>query len=361
VRRAQVYIEALVVEVTSDKASDFGVEWVGLSGNRGSDFRVGGVQSFASGTDNIINLAAAKQGGLATLAGQPPIGLTFGLFKNDNGQLGLGAVARLLENTSNANILSTPNMITLDNELATIKVGQNVPIITGSFTVGTGQAASPFQTVDRRDVGLVLKVRPQISEGGTIRLAIYHENSSLVPGTVNSPSGAITNVRAIESNVVADDGQVIVLGGLIDDTSSDGEQRVRGLADIPVLGNLFKFRTRTRTKNNLMVFLRPVVVRSKEATSAISLDRYEYIRAAGEAQQPEQSILLRTLGGPVAPSLIDGQPPIGGTLATVPPNPAPGVQPGQPQAPAGQTPAAHPGRSLDPAPTPAPAAPPTQR
>ncbi|MGI4721558.1 MAG: type II secretion system secretin GspD [Janthinobacterium lividum] len=334
VRRAQVYIEALVVEVTSNKASEFGVQWIGASGDSDSKYRIGGLQSFASGgSGNIINLAAAARNGLSADTGVPSIpGLSLGIFRQVGGELGLGAVARALENDGNANILSTPNMITLDNELATIKVGQNVPIITGSFTTNsTTGGGNPFQTVDRQDVGLLLKVRPQISEGGTIKMAIYHENSSVDPSTRNAQSGLTTNVRAIESNVLADDGQIIVLGGLIEDTEGDGEEKVRGLGDIPVLGNLFKYRSRTRVKTNLMVFLRPVVVRSKEASNSIAMDRYEYMRAAGAAgQSQEDTLLMRNLGAPLLPPLTNGQPPVGGTMATAPVQTAPaaGAAPG---------------------------------
>jgi general secretion pathway protein D len=332
VRRAQVYIEALVVEVTSNKASEFGVQWVGLTGDNGSAYRVGGLQSFAAGTsNNIVNLAAAAATGLggstttgSTGASLPSLsGLSIGIFRQINGQLGLGAIAHALENSGNANILSTPNMITLDNELATIKVGQNIPIITGSFTTGASGASNPFQTVDRKDVGLLLKVRPQISEGGTIKLSIYHENSGIDNSVAPNSGGIITTVRAIESNVLADDGQIIVLGGLISDDEGDNEEKVRGLGDIPIIGNLFKYRTRTRTKRNLMVFLRPIVVRSKEQNNSISMDRYEQIRAAGATSQPaDNSILLRNLGAPMLPPLTNGQPPVGGAMATMPP-PAP--------------------------------------
>lgn len=322
VRRAQVYIEALVVEVSSNKASEFGVQWVGATGDSDSKYRFGGLQNYSGGgsSSSIVNLAlAASQGTSGTSVPSVPTGLTFGLFRQVGGELGLGAVARALESDGNANILSTPNMITLDNELATIKVGQNVPIITGSYATNTTTGGgNPFQTVDRQDVGLLLKVRPQISEGGTIKMAIYHENSSVDASTRNAASGLTTNVRAIESNVLADDGQIIVLGGLIEDTEGDGEEKVRGLGDIPVLGNLFKYRTRTRNKTNLMVFLRPVVVRSKEASNSIAMDRYEYMRAAGAAGQPESTPLLRDLGTPLLPPLVEGQPPAGGGMATVP-------------------------------------------
>jgi len=334
VRRAQVYIEALVVEVTSNKASEFGVQWVGLSGSDTSRYRVGGVQSFNNGgANNIINLAAAAAGGTSGTGGtgstggtsalQGLSGLSVGIFRQINGKLGLGAVASALENDGNANILSTPNMITLDNELATIKVGQNIPIITGSFTTGASGASNPFQTVDRKDVGLLLKVRPQISEGGTIKLSIYHENSGIDNSVPANSGGLITTVRAIESNVLADDGQIIVLGGLISDDEGHNEEKVRGLGDIPIIGNLFKYQSRSRVKRNLMVFLRPVVVRSKEQNNSISMDRYELMRATGANSQPEDdSILLRNLGAPMLPPLTNGQPPAGGAMATMPP-PAP--------------------------------------
>jgi general secretion pathway protein D len=340
VRRAQVYIESLIVEVTSNKASEFGVQWLGASGTDTSKYRIGGVQSFSSGSNNIINIAAAARGGLTGEA--PPVapgGLSVGLFRQINGELGLGAVARALENDGNANILSTPNMITLDNELATIKVGQNVPIISGQFTTTSGTATNPFQTIDRRDVGLTLKVRPQISEGGTIKMAIYHETSSVDRSTLNSPSGVTTNIRIIESNVLADDGQIIVLGGLIEDTEGDGEERVPGLGNIPVVGNLFKYKTRSRNKTNLMIFLRPVVVRGKEASNTIAMDRYEFMRAAGQAAQPADShLLLRDLGAPVLPPLTNGQPPPGGAMVPVPPQPAPAAAPAPAQPPAQQEP-----------------------
>jgi general secretion pathway protein D len=332
VRRAQVYIEALVVEVNAAKASEFGVQWLGLSGNETSNYRVGALQSFnTNGGSNIVNLAAAAQTGLTTTSTLPTLGgLSVGIFRQINGALGLGAIAHALETDGDTNILSTPNIITLDNELATIKVGQNIPILTGSFTTTASGSSNPFQTIDRKDIGLLLKVRPQISEGGTIKMAIYHENSG-IDNSVASTSGIVTTVRAIENNIIADDGQIVVLGGLISDDENHNEERVRGLADIPVLGNLFKYRTRTRTKRNLMVFLRPVVLRSKEQNNSLSMDRYEYMRAAGAASQPlDNTAVVRNLGAPVLPPLTNGQPPAAnGMMAAVPP-PAPVAQrPGQ--------------------------------
>ena len=332
VRRAQVYIESLIVEVTSDKASEFGIQWLGATGDSSSNYRLGGLQSFSSGgsANNIGVLGLSAKAASATAATAPALpgpGFTVGLFKQVGGQLGLGALAHALETDGNANILSTPNMLTLDNELSTIKVGKNVPIISGQFTTAAGGAnANPFQTIDRRDVGLTLKVRPQISEGGTIKMAIYHETSSVDPASLTAPAGVTTNIRVIENNVVADDGQIIVLGGLIEDTEGDAVEKVRGLGDIPVLGNLFKYKTRKRAKTNLMIFLRPVVVRSKEQSNAIATDRYDYMRASGLAAQPkDDSFLIRDLGAPVLPALSNGQPPVGGAMAAMPPKPVAAV------------------------------------
>ncbi len=322
VRRAQVYIESLIVEVNANKAAEFGVQWLGLTGNANSKYRLGGVQGFGvESPNNIGNVIAGALGSPASLP--KAAGATIGLFKTINGELGLGALAHVLESEGNANILSTPNMLTLDNELSTIKVGQNVPIISGSFTTAGTGAGNPFQTIERKDVGLTLKVRPQISEGGTIKMAIYHETSDVVAGTTSLSSGLTTNIRVIENNVVADDGQIIVIGGLIKDDTGDSEEKVRGLGDIPIIGNLFKYRTRQRNKTNLMVFLRPVIIRSKDDSNSISANRYDYMRSAGErAATPKDSILLPDYGTPVLPQLRNGQPPAGGDMAPMPVRPA---------------------------------------
>jgi general secretion pathway protein D len=325
VRRAQVYIESLIVEVTSSKASEFGIQWLGLSGSSTSKYRIGGIQSFGSDANNIGTLASAAAAGTPSL---PGTGFTVGIFKQVGKQLGLGALAHALETDGNANILSTPNLITLDNELATIKVGQNVPIITGQFTTaagGGGATGNPFQTIDRKDVGLTLKVRPQISEGGTIKMAIFHESSSVDQSTLNAAAGVTTNIRVIENNVIADDGQIIVLGGLIEDSASDGVEKVRGLGDIPLFGNLFKNRTRDRKKTNLMVFLRPVVVRSKEQSTSLATDRYDFMRAREIESAPEPTPLLHNGDGPVLPPLQNGQP-VGGAMV----RPQQPIQPIQP-------------------------------
>ncbi len=324
VRRAQVYIESLIVEVTSDKASEFGVQWLAATGNDNSTYRIGGLQSFTTGgTNNTLTAVASGKGSVL-----PSNGLSIGVFKQVAGQLGLGALAHSLESDGNANILSTPNMITLDNELATIQVGQNVPIITGQFTTSSGTNSNPFQTIDRKEVGLTLKVRPQISEGGTIKMAIYHETSSVDKSTLTATAGITLNKRVIENNVIADDGQIIVLGGLIEDTTGDGTDKVRGLGDIPILGNLFKYQSRTRTKTNLMVFLRPVVIRSKEQSTSLASDRYDYMRSQQTAIKPEESSLVNDFGQPVLPELQNGQP-VGSPVVVKPMPPAPAPAPNQ--------------------------------
>ncbi|MFC6518829.1 type II secretion system secretin GspD [Undibacterium arcticum] len=316
VRRAQVYIESMIAEVSADKAAEFGIQWLGLSGDSTSNYRIGGGTSFSTGGNNIINLAT--QTAAAPVA--PGNGLSIGIFRQIGGKLGLGAIAHALENDANTNILSTPNLITLDNEEAKIIVGQNVPFITGQYTTpGASSSAgvSPFQTIERKDVGLSLRVRPQVSEGGTIKMAIYQEKSS-VDSTTNA-AGIITNKSSIETNVLADDGQIIVLGGMVSDNVSDGVEKVRGLGDIPIIGNLFKYQTRGRKKSTLMVFLRPVVIRSTEQSSSLVSDRYDYVRGTQMASQPEKTILLPDTGAPILPPLQDGQPVGGNLVKPIPP------------------------------------------
>jgi general secretion pathway protein D len=182
-----------------------------------------------------------------------------------------------------------------------------VPFITGQYTLpGAGTAVTPFQTIERRDVGLTLRFRPQISEGGTVRLQIYQEVSS-VQDTTN-PAGVITNKRTIESTVLVEDGQIIVIGGLIQDSVNDGVEKVPGLGDIPLLGNLFQYRTRGRSKTNLMVFLRPVVLRDARRADPLTSDRYDYILGEQGRIKPAPSPPLPDVGSPSLPSRQPPQP-----------------------------------------------------
>lgn len=315
VRRAQVYIESMIVEVNVNKLSEFGVQWAGLQGE-GHTYRVGGGTTYnnVGGANSLLGLNGFING--VSGATGPGSGLTLGIFKQlANGKLGLGAVAHALGADDDSNILSTPNMLTLDNEIATIKVGQNVPIVTGSYTTASSGGGNPFTTVDRKDIGITLKVRPQISEGGTIKLAIYNESSSIDTSVASNANGLILKNRTIETNIIADDGQILVLGGLIQDDSSDGVEKVPGLGDIPLIGNLFKYQKRNRKKTNLMVFLRPVVVRNREQGMSLTADRYDYMRATQQAAAPEDSIAVKNLGAPTLPELQDGKPIGGGQMA----------------------------------------------
>jgi general secretion pathway protein D len=327
----------LIVEVSADKAAELGIQWLGLSGDKSSAYRVGGGTSFATGGNNLINQAIAK-----TTTGNPIApnnGLNLGIFRQIGGQLTLGALAHALETQDGANILSIPNLVTLDNEEARIIVGQNVPFITGQYTTTASGSSNPFQTIERRDVGLALRVKPQVSEGGTIKLQIYQETSAVQDST--NAAGIITSKRSIESNVLVDDGQIVVLGGLLEDRLTDTNEKVPGLGDVPVLGNLFKYQTRKRTKTNLMVFLRPIVLRSAEQSVNITADRYDFIRGVQQALQPSPS-LLSGVGAPSLPPLQNGRP-VGGPLVNLPPGvqPIPPVNPPAPGAspPAGENPA----------------------
>jgi general secretion pathway protein D len=350
-RRAQVYVESLIVEVSAKRAAEFGIQWAGLSGDETSRFRVGTITGFTAqgGGNNLITQTAAAVAGTALQA--PGNGLNLAIFRQRNGQLGLGALARALESDDNANILSMPNLITLDNEEARIIVGQNVPFVTGQYTTaasGGTAGVNPFQTIERKDIGLSLRVRPQISEGGTVKMAIYQETSAIQSTTT---SGLITSKRSIDTNVLVDDGQIIVLGGLIDDNLQDGVEKVPGLGDIPVLGNLFRYSTRNRVKTNLMVFLRPTVIRTNEQSVNVAGDRYNYIRNAEMTAQPEQKFGLPTLGGAQLPPLEGGRI-TGGDLLNLTPAANGGVQQPPEQMPPQQVPQQLPPEQMPPQQTP---------
>ncbi|WP_348751892.1 secretin N-terminal domain-containing protein [uncultured Aquincola sp.] len=254
-RRAQLYVESLVVEVDASKALDVGLQW-----------------------KQIFNISATTT------------------------DLTLGTVAQALQSMSGTNILSTANLVTLDNEEAKIVVGQNVPFVTGSYT--STSSSSPFQTIERKDVGLTLRIRPQIGPNGAIRLSILQESSSVAstttPGTTNA--GPTTNKRAIESTVMVNDGKIIVLGGLIEDGYTTQADQWPVLGEIPVLGAFFRTLSRTRSKTNLMVFLRPVVMPDEEGSSRLSLDRYDYMRSRQQALPADAHQVLPGGEMPLAPN-----------------------------------------------------------
>lgn len=282
-RRAQVLIESLIVEVNAEDAAEFGVQWTAGANsiNSGGSSFLGGSNLGGSGIGTNINGSTT----IDALAA----GMSLGVVKGTVDVLGtqllnLGVLARAMQKQGGVNILSTPNLMTLDNEQASIVVGRTVPFVTGTYTTTGDGASNPFQTVQREDVGLTLRIRPQISEGGTVKLSLYQEVSSIDPSSTlpsaTSGGSIITRKRALETKVLVDDGQIIVLGGLLEEVVDDSIISVPLLGDIPVLGNLFKYQKRGRSKTNLMVFLRPHIVRNAQDSAGLTLDRYNYMRAA---------------------------------------------------------------------------------
>ena len=297
-RRAQVLVESLIAEVNAEKLAQFGFQWQNVVGSSGGNLGVMGT-----------NFDPAKIGGsnLAQLSVDPTkaavgAGLNIASVQSVGGVYMLGALANFLQTNGDANILSTPTLLTLDNEEAKIVVGQQVPFTTGSVVLNSA-AATPFNTFERKDVGLTLRVRPQISETGTVRLSVYQEVSSIDKTTAASTGGPTTNKRSIESNVLVEDGSIVVLGGLLTDESSDNLSKVPGLGDIPFFGNLFKGQKRERSKKNLMVFLRPVVVRDGSQTDALSQSRYQQMMGLQLQSQPAPNPVLGIDGAAVLPPL----------------------------------------------------------
>ena len=285
-RRAQVLVESLIVEVDSAKESQFGIQWQNLVGGANSTVGILGT-NFA--TNNLLNLAINGTDGKA-LPGQ---GLNVGTARNINGKYIMTSLANFLQTNGGSNILSRPSLLTLDNEEAKIVVGQNVPFVTGQYTNNNSSngAVNPFQTVERKDVGLTLKVKPQISDTGMVKLTIFQEVSS-VDTSKKLTDGLITNKRSIESNILVEDGTVVVLGGLLSDTYEDSRQQVPGLGDIPFFGALFRNETRSRNKTNLMVFLRPVVVRDDASAEVLSNGRYEFMQGLQKEAGKEPTSVL---------------------------------------------------------------------
>jgi len=318
-RRAQVLVESLIVEVSSENAAEFGIQWmVGADGLSSSGTNViGGTNLAGSG------LSLTPTTGTSLDALGP--GLSLGVVKGTVDALGnqiinLGFLARAMQNMTGTNILSTPNLLTLDNEEASIIVGQTVPFVTGSYVTNSGDGSgNPFQTIEREDVGLTLRIRPQISEGGTVKLDLYQEVSSIDNAAVSN-AGIITRKRALETSVLVDDGQIIVLGGLLEDAGGDGTQSVPILGDIPILGSLFRYDKRKRSKTNLMIFLRPHIVRNSQDSRRVSLDRYDYMRRIQDNSRPEQRWPLPAIDTPQLPALGPSGQPAGQELDLRPEN-----------------------------------------
>jgi general secretion pathway protein D len=313
-RRAQVYIEALIVELNSNTNANLGIQWqvannslfAGTNlqtGNSNSIFNVtaAGAAAAATGAPGALGLAAGLAGGSGLQQG-----LNIGWIHNIFGVQGLGALLQALSQTADANVLSTPNLITLDNEEAKIIVGTNVPIQTGSFSnLTSGATNAAFNTFDRVDVGLTLHVKPQITDGGILKLQLYTEDSAIVNGTNNSttnPAGPEFTKRSIQSTVLADNGEIIVLGGLMQDNYQVSNSKVPLLGDIPWIGQLFRSEQKTRNKTNLMVFLRPVIINDRDTAQAVTANRYDYIQGVQGAYRSDNN-LIKDKDDPVVPPM----------------------------------------------------------
>jgi general secretion pathway protein D len=326
VRPAQVMIESLVVELTGQQASEFGIQWQSINGLNSNSSNFLGGTNFTTGPSNITTLS----GNIAA----PAPGLNIGFIKGQINIAGttitnIGVLARALETVANTNILSRPNIQTLDNEEGKFLVGQNVGLLTGGYataTTATTAGISPFQTFDRRDVGLQLSVKPQISEGGTVRLAIYIEDSSVAAGS--SSDNPTLNKRSFQTNVLVEDGSFVVISGLIQDQADENQYKVPLLGDIPLIGRLFRYDTRDHTKTQTMVFLRPTIIRDEAAASDIALSRYDYIRAQiGQTHQPNLPP-LKDLSVEDLPPVPPPARPQRAPATPAPPAAAPGAAPG---------------------------------
>ena len=325
VRRPQIFIEALIVEVTADKAAEFGVQWQDFNGLSKTGANIVGGTNFTSIGSNIISASALTGGiGLTSVGQGLNIGLVRGTVTVGGVQiLNLGVLARAFESDNNANVLSTPNLLTLDNEEAQIVVAQQIPFVTGSYAqTGTTASVTPFQTIERRDVGLTLKIKPTISDNGTVKLLIYQEVSNVVNSTISSPAGPTTNKRAIQTVIQPNEDELVVLGGLIQDQVENGTSQVPVLGNIPYLGALFRYQTRSRTRTNLMIFLRPHVIRD-EASKGVYAEKYDSMRKVQIEAQAPHSLVLPDMPGSVLPPRTE-----------TPSGPAPYKSPVQPPMPA---------------------------
>jgi general secretion pathway protein D len=291
------------------------------------------------------------------------VGLNLATARDINGKYVLSSLANFLQQDGLTNVLSTPTLLTLDNEEAKIVVGQNVPFATGQYTNNNtaNGSVTPFTTYDRKDVGITLRVKPQISETGSVKLVIFQEVSSI--DATSSAAGLITDKRSIESSVLVEDGSIVVLGGLLSDSYSNTRGQVPGIADLPFIGSLFKNESRNRTKTNLMVFLRPVVLRDAKSTDVLSNGRYMGMmneqKSLDAKPLNEASFVLPANDGPTLPDpssfgkggLKGGTPDKAGT--STPTSQAPSSQAPSSQAPSSQAPSSQAPSSQAPSPAPA--------
>lgn len=302
IRRAQVLVEAIIVEVLADRVSDLGITWA-VEGS-GSNTPVGITNFPAAGTNLINILSATQSGGTVDPTGSIGEGISIGIGRIVDGGTSFAAILSALEGDATTNIISTPTIVTLDNEEASLNVGQEVPFVTGSFTnTGTaGGAVNPFQTIQREQVGVKLTITPQINEGNAILLKISQEISS-ISETATGAADLITNERTIETTVIVEDGAILVLGGLIEDVLRESTQQVPILGSIPVLGALFRHRSVEKVKTNLMVFIRPTILRDGTQAAIATHAKYNYVRDVQLSGGGSNVRQMRNAERPVIPPL----------------------------------------------------------
>jgi general secretion pathway protein D len=276
-RRSQVLIQAAILEISGDNADALGVQWAAGDPTKGV-----GLINFSNVGASLTSVAAvAAQENPTSLPNLNGASIGFGKTEtNSNGDRTFyGALIQAIKTMSNANLLSTPSIMTIDNQEAKIVVGQNVPFITGQSTNSSSGTSNPFTTIERKDVGITLKVKPHIGEGGTVKLEVEQEVSSVVPSVagVNS-ADLITNKRSIKTTILADDGQTIVLGGLIQDDNSQSVSEVPLLSKIPLMGHLFRSKSHSQTKRNLLVFLQPIILRDSQNAVDLAAQQYQQTR-----------------------------------------------------------------------------------
>lgn len=324
IRRAQVIVEAIIVEVSADKSAELGVNWL-IDGSK-SDDAIGGFIEPVGGV-SIVDLARAANNPASLTSA--PRGTTVGVGRLGGTGVNFAAVLRALRGDSTTNIIATPSIVTMDNQEAEIKVAQEVPFVTGQYTNAggnTGNLLNPFQTIQRQEVGTILKITPQINEGDAVMLKIEQESSSIA-ATSTGAVDLITNKRTISTNVLIEDGGTVVLGGLIQDSQTGGEQRVPFLGRIPVVGEAFRTRSAKKTKTNLMVFIQPRILRDGLDTTIETNQKYNYIRDQQLRLGPQREVLPMLPGERRA------------ILPAIPAAPAPAATPAAPAATPAATPA----------------------
>ena len=297
IRRAQVLVEAIIVEVIIDKSKELGVSVAVEGSGSNSPIAVTNFPDFLAG---IVQLGSASGGGVTDPSGLIGDGGTIGVGRITDDGVSFAAILSAVEGAADTNLISTPSIVTTDNEEATLNVGQDVPFVSGSFSnTGAGGAVNPFQTINRETVGVKLAITPQINEGDSMVLDVSQEISSIA----QSAQGAvdlIVNKRTIDTTVIVDDGEILVLGGLLEDVLRESDQRVPILGDIPLLGVLFRSRRTEKLKTNLMIFIRPTILRDATQTSFETNQKYNYIR---DVQQGREGTDVQMMPGQVRPML----------------------------------------------------------